>query len=1027
MTTGKILAVVLIVFAAAACIGAFAVLGEDDAPDPPTVPDAPEGPTSPEGPTVPEGPSVPEDPTVPDEPLVPDEPTVPDVPSDPVDPPVRTDGGISATGYSAEIPLSLFRGASTGADASVVATVSDPRVDIVVNDDSVALRGFSDGEFGVTVAFSDGSSSECTVSTADGSSRIAGRAADGTSVDSPLAVRAVYEPSGGSDWSYWTGSTDSPGVTDSVTLVSPSRMKELWKVRSSVDGGSTVWRTPGSAICVGEHTYYYDGAAQRLCCVVTRTGSEVASVPCASDSVYNMPLAHGDGKVFVPTHVGSATVVRAYDADTLEQLFVSAPISGGEVQGAITYRDGAVFFGTYAGCYACIGTGDNDTSRSDERVEPRWTLDAAGWYNSVPSFLDGFCVVIEKGYDIGGAVAYSIDTGTGAVLDSVAFPMEYCTSGSASHAGRVYIPLNSVTDKEHANGDSSDGKTLVIRSYAMNPDGTFDRGSETSWTSPVANGGTQSIPIIWNGRLYIGGGGGTLGTAEPFNVIDLGRDGSMTLAYSVSDLQTKGTASLTTAYSTSSNGDRVYIYLLEYGHVFAGESVESLKGYSMIYCLSDAPGQKAPRVEFTYRPSVDQFAYQSFSISPDGCLLIRNDSTLFCYGDVSRDYSVSDLVAAIDRIIRMSEAGEVDSADVRRAEARYSAMSASDRAEVSNHADLRALYRTVTLSLDGCEVDVRVLRGSTVVLPPVDAGEGRTVTGWTRDGIPWSIDSDRVTEDIVLKAVAVDTATVAFDPAGGSPTRSVEVVPGGVMGYVPEPTRDGYAFDGWFSGSERCVPQHSRVSSGIVLTAHWSAVSTVSFDSAGGSSAESIEVVRDRPVGELPVTKRPGYAFTGWWHGDVLFTADTPYPYDSGITLRAGWTENTESTVDTGKGVRVSGSIPESASVSIFEKSSANPTSSMKAIAAAAGGERLEHFLIRIGGDGIDGSQTFRVDIDAKASMEGRTLHAYCYLGADEPVLDVSGTVSGGVLTLDLKGATSSRGAEIDFGLTAGTGLADRV
>lgn len=1003
MTNSKIVAAVLLVVIVAACVGAYAVIGGDDDPSP--------------APVTPDDPVTPVTPSDPDAPVNPDDPVTP---VDPDTPTVDTEGGISATGYSAEIPLSLFRGPSTGADPSVSVSVSDPRIDITVKDDSVVLRGFTAGSFTITVHFSDGPSSECTVTTADGSSRIVGKAADGSSIDSPLGTRAVYEPSGSSDWSYWTGNTDSPGVTDSVTPIASSQMKELWRVQAAVDGGSTVWKTPGSAVCVGSYTYYYDGTEQQLRCVVTRTGSLVASVSCASDSVYNMAIAYGDGKVFVPTHIGNTTVLRAFDAATLQPLFSSSPVSGGEVQGAVTYHDGAVYLGTYAGCYACIGAEDTDTTRSDETVEPRWILDAKGWYNSVPSFFDGFCVITEKGYDLLGAVTYSVDTETGAVLDSISFDREYCTSGSASWSGRVFIPLNMVADKEHANDDSSDGKALVIRSFAMNADGTFDRSSETSWTSSTVNGGTQSIPIIWNGRLYIGGGGGTLGTAEPFNVLDVSADGRMTLAYSVSDLQTKGTASITTAFSTSSNGDRVYIYILEYGHVFAGESAESLKGYSVVYCLSDTPGQARSNVVFTYRPAVDQFAYQSFSISPDGCLLIRNDSTLFCYGDVSRDYTAQDLVTAIGRIIRMSQAGEVNHADVQRAEARYAALPDADKAKVANYADLQALYRTVTFSLDGHEVDTRVLSGSLAVVPPVDAGDGRAVTGWTLGGKAWNVDTDRVTADIVLTATAVSTFTVSFDPAGGSDAASVQVVLGVPLGYVPDPVRDGYTFDGWWSGSIQYIPQHSAVSSDLTLTAHWLKDSTVSFDSDGGSSASSITVTQTKAVGTLPTVKRSGYTFTGWFYNDALYTSETVYPFDHDITLKAGWTQNSASTIDNGKSVRVTGILPEGVTMTFASIPATVITASRTALLKAAGSD-AECYNLGIYGDGVDGSQTFGVDLPVGSAWNGRTVTVHYYIGGT--VYSVSGTVSDGVLSVDLTGATSSRGAQITFAVPPGSTL----
>ena len=74
------------------------------------------------------------------------------------------------------------------------------------------------------------------------------------------------------------------------------------------------------------------------------------------------------------------------------------------------------------------------------------------------------------------------------------FDLEYCVSGAASYDGRVYIPLNAVTDKENASSETNTGKTLVIHSFAVD-DRSFVRSSEKVWTSSTVNGGTQSIPV----------------------------------------------------------------------------------------------------------------------------------------------------------------------------------------------------------------------------------------------------------------------------------------------------------------------------------------------------------------------------------------------------------------------------------------------------------------------------------------------------------------------------------------------------
>ena len=61
--------------------------------------------------------------------------------------------------------------------------------------------------------------------------------------------------------------------------------------------------------------------------------------------------------------------------------------------------------------------------------------------------------------------------------------------------------------------------------------------------------------MVW---LYIGGGGYTMGSAEPFHVIDAE---TMKEIYSVPIL-TKGSAGISTAYATDENGQMIYLYLV---------------------------------------------------------------------------------------------------------------------------------------------------------------------------------------------------------------------------------------------------------------------------------------------------------------------------------------------------------------------------------------------------------------------------------------------------------------------------------
>ena len=112
-----------------------------------------------------------------------------------------------------------------------------------------------------------------------------------------------------------------------------------------------------------------------------------------------------------------------------------------------------------------------------------------------------------------------------------------------------------------ASNHPTDGASIF--SYALTAAGMPDPTTALEWVSHTKGGGTQSTPVVHNGRLYIGGGGYTMGSAEPFHVIDAE---TMKEIYSVPIL-TKGSAGISTAYATDENGQM--IYPVSYTHLMA--------------------------------------------------------------------------------------------------------------------------------------------------------------------------------------------------------------------------------------------------------------------------------------------------------------------------------------------------------------------------------------------------------------------------------------------------------------------------
>lgn len=168
-----------------------------------------------------------------------------------------------------------------------------------------------------------------------------------------------------------------------------------------------------------------------------------------------------------------------------------------------------------------------------------------------------------------------------------------------------------------------------------------------------------------------------------------------------------------------------------------------------------------------------------------------------------------------------------------------------------------------------------------------------------------------VTQDGVLNLYAVWTAqsyTVSFDANGGSTaTASKEVTYGSTYGTLPAATRTGYDFAGWYTekeaGTAIIADNTVSITADTTLYARWTAKQfTVSFDTNKGAGSStptvvnSINVTYDDSYGNLPVTGRTGYDFSGWYtasSGGTRVTADTKVTLTEYQTLYAQWTANT--------------------------------------------------------------------------------------------------------------------------------------
>lgn len=149
--------------------------------------------------------------------------------------------------------------------------------------------------------------------------------------------------------------------------------------------------------------------------------------------------------------------------------------------------------------------------------------------------------------------------------------------------------------------------------------------------------------------------------------------------------------------------------------------------------------------------------------------------------------------------------------------------------------------------------------------------------------------------------------SVTFDATGGTTSIShIKVASGSVIGALPEATKDGYTFLGWYTH----ITEGTQITSATVITgditvyARWligevgAGNYRVTFDKNDGTAgiyqvqwiaAGQMASVPEEPVREL-------YRFTGWYMEPATITEyDFSTPIASDVTLYAGWGNPDES------------------------------------------------------------------------------------------------------------------------------------
>ena len=416
-----------------------------------------------------------------------------------------------------------------------------------------------------------------------------------------------------SDWPQFLGDPNAQGLSFGDGATNGSSLQLRWEKNT----GDSWCDVPGSPVVAGEYVYYY--SSQYLRKVKLTTGEEVLKTQIYGTPVnqFFVNIAYGDGKIFVPCQSDNledgldikGAFLRVFDAETLKQLYVTESMGSGQMQSPVMYHNGYFVTGIYGrnAIYAAFTAKDDDPTRADEIKPISWKVDAVSKYGF--SF-NGAAFVGDMCYFGNGNILNIVNYKSG---ESSAFDI------GEDYSIRSTITYSSETNRLYVASNHKDGYAAIF-SYELETDGMPKSDSVCKWESKAEGGGTQAAPVIYKGRLYLGGGGHTMGSNEPFHVLD-----AVTLKefYSVPIL-TKGSAAVCVAYANEENNHQVYIYMVPY----APNENES----SELWIISDSQGQKEAKYEIAENIGRNQYCSQSLIVASDGALIWYNDGGyLYCY------------------------------------------------------------------------------------------------------------------------------------------------------------------------------------------------------------------------------------------------------------------------------------------------------------------------------------------------------------------------------------------------------------
>ena len=380
------------------------------------------------------------------------------------------------------------------------------------------------------------------------------------------------------------------------------------------------------------------------------------------------PPTYAAGMIFCPLAGGT---IQAFNAKTLESLWVYQDALGGQSLSPITYSDGYIYTGFWNGeskdaNFVCISIADENMDSTNETKTAVWKHTQAGGFYWAGSVAVGDAIIVGTDDGASGTAGtsqlYSFNKYSGDVISCLNLTGAGDQRSSIAYvkdSGRIYFTTKG--------------------GYLFRADIETATGVISGLKGVNNNAQSTSTPVVYNGRVYYATGSGISSTGSSGNLVVADAE-TLEVMFAVG---LKGYPQCSLLLSTAYERTTGYLYLYStYNNTPGGISVIKVKSD----CLT---AEDAELTELYDAKGYEQYCICSIICGEDGTLYYKNDSgNVFAIG-VPSVVNVEKLIDLIGSVSLESEGA------ISAARGAYDTLSLLEKASVSNYdvlAAAEALY-----------------------------------------------------------------------------------------------------------------------------------------------------------------------------------------------------------------------------------------------------------------------------------------------------------------------------------------------